>query len=75
MLIPRLFKIEDIEATATAQNWYYQWTLFVIYNISYSVALYAVDSITPDFNPFLDAKFGVCLVSLCTVCSLARLYI
>merc|ERR1719419_885428 len=23
-------------------DWYYQWTLFVIYNISYSVALYAL---------------------------------
>jgi|Cyp2metagenome_2_1107375.scaffolds.fasta_scaffold420342_1 hypothetical protein len=47
MLIPILF---EIEAIATAQNWYYQWTLFVIYNISYSVALYAVDSITPTKN-------------------------
>ena len=43
--VPILFR--EIEATATAQNWYYQWTLFVIYNISYSVALYAVDSIAP----------------------------
>eukprot|EP00913_Durusdinium_trenchii_P016429 g15443.t1 len=30
--------------SSATKNWYYQWTLFVIYNISYSVALYALAS-------------------------------
>ncbi|CAJ1347407.1 unnamed protein product [Effrenium voratum] len=31
-----------VYACGQLHNWYYQWTLFVIYNISYSVALYAL---------------------------------
>eukprot|EP00930_Biecheleria_cincta_P016316 TRINITY_DN13318_c0_g1_i1.p1 TRINITY_DN13318_c0_g1~~TRINITY_DN13318_c0_g1_i1.p1 ORF type:complete len:444 (+),score=78.93 TRINITY_DN13318_c0_g1_i1:61-1392(+) len=31
-----------VYALGQLQNWYYQWTLFIIYNISYSVALYAL---------------------------------
>lgn len=29
----------------STKNWYYQWSLFVVYNISYSVALYVLTSV------------------------------